>query len=186
MVSIEHIVGAQKLHADFLFALNLRAFEGLEKLVTLNVQATKAVIEEATDASRSLFAAKDSEEFFRRQNVLLQPAAEHAAEYTRQVQAIAQETWAELARVVVTTASESPARFSALLTSAVQNAPSRSGDATEIVKSTVAAAATAYEGMQKAATEMMEANVQALSAAAAGRHSNGKAKTADRRASRAH
>jgi len=186
MVSIEHIVGAQKLHAEFLFALNLRAFEGLEKLVTLNVQATKALIEEAADASRSVFAAKDGEELVRRQNALLQPAAEHAAAYARQVQGIAQETWAELANVVVTTVSESPVRFSALLASAARNAPSGDESAAEIVASTVAAAATAYEDMQRAASDAIGANVRALSAAAAGRHSNGKAKTADRRTSRAH
>jgi phasin family protein len=186
MVSIEHIAGAQKLHADFLFALHLRAFEGLEKLVTLNVQATRAVIEEAADASRAVFAAKDGDELARRQSAFLKPAAEHAADYARQVQAIAQETWAELARVVVTTASQSPARWSALLASAVENTPAGSESAAEIVKSTVAAATTAYEGMQKAASDVMEANVQALSAAAAGRNSNGKARTADRRASRAH
>lgn len=186
MVSIEHIVGAQKLHADFLFALNLRAFEGLEKLVTLNVRATKAVIEEAGDASRSVFAAKDGEELVRRQNALLQPAAEHAAAYARQVQTIAQETWAELAKVVVTAVSESPVRFSALLASAARKAPSGSESAADIVKSTVAAAADAYAGMQRAASDAIGANIQALSAAAAGRHSNGKAKTADRRASRAH
>ena len=186
MVSIEHIVGAQKLHADFLFALNLRAFEGLEKLVTLNVQATRAVFEEAADASRAVFAAKDADELARRQSAFLQPAADHAADYARQFQAIAQETWAELATVFVTTTSEAPARFSALLASAVESAPAGSDSAAEIVKSTVAAATTAYEGMQKAASDVIEANVQAFSAAAAGRHSNGKAKTADRRASRAH
>jgi phasin family protein len=184
MISIEHIVGAQKLNTELLFAVNLKALEGLQKLVTLNVQATKALVEEAAAASRSLLKAKDGAELFRLQHAFLQPAADKAAEYTRQVQEIAHETWTELAEVMVTTAAESPTRFSALVANAVENAAPGNGSAVEIVKSTVAAATTAYEGMQKAATDVIDANIQALSAAAAS--GNGKGKPAARRASRAH
>jgi len=186
MISIEHIVNAQKLNAEFLFALNAKAFAGFEQLVALNVEATKATMQDAADVVRSAFNAKDAEELTKLQHAFLQPAAENAAQYTRQVYEIAQETWAGLAKVVVETTSESPMKLSAFLASAAQNGPAGAENAVEIVKSTMTAATSAYEGMQKAASDVMEANMQAMSAAAVATRANGKGKAPDRRASRAH
>jgi phasin family protein len=186
MVSIEHLVNAQKLNAEFLFALNAKAFEGFEKLVTLNVEATKAAMQELADFSRAFLSAKDAEAMFRLQHDFLQPAAENAAQYTRQAHEIAQETWAQLAQAIVHSASESPRNLSKLVASAVQSAPAGTENAVEIVKSTVTAATSAYEGMQKAASDVMAANLQALSAATAGNHANGKSKAPGRAMGRTH
>jgi len=186
MISTEQILNAQKLNAELLFALHAKAFEGFEKLVVLDVEATKAAMQELAGFSRSVLSAKDGEALLRLQHDFLQPAAENAAQYTRQAHEIVQETWGDLAQAFLSTASESPGRLSALVASAVQSAPAGTENAVEIVKSTVTAATSAYEGMQKAASDVIAANMQALSAAAAGRHANGKAKASERRAGRAH
>jgi len=186
MISIEQVVNTQKMNAEFLFALNSKAFEGFEKLVSLNVEATKAALEELADISRSALTAKSAEEVAELRHRFLEPAAENAAPYTRQVQEIAQETWAGLAEVAVKSVSQSPERLSAFVTSAFQNAPAGTENAVEIIKSTVTGATSAYEGMQKAASDVLGANMQALAAAGSIAQANGKSKAADRRANRVH
>src|SRR5881392_1501182 len=99
MISIEQMVNVQKTNAEFLFALNSKAFEGFEKLVSLNVEATKAALGELADVSRSALSAKSAKEMAGLQQGFLEPATENAALYTRQIQEIAQETWAGLAEV---------------------------------------------------------------------------------------
>ena len=185
MISTEHLVNAQKSNAEFVFAWHAASLEGLEKLFTLNVAAGRAAIQELADFSRSVLSAKDSEALFKLQHDLVQPLAENAAQYSRQAHEIAQETWAGLARAFISAASESPGKVSALVTSAVQSAPAGADNVVEIVKSTMTAATSAYEGMQKAAGDVMAANMQALSAASAGSAANGRA-AAERRTGRAH
>jgi len=186
MISTEHVLNAQKLNAEFLFALHAKAWEGIEKLVTLNVEATKAALQELADCSRSVLTAKDSDSLFRLQQEFLQPVAENAAQYTRQANEIAQETWAGVAQAFVSTASEAPGNLAALIASAVRPAPAGGEGAVEIVRSTMTAATSAYDSMQKAASDATTAGMQALSATGAGRHASGKAKGAERRASRPH
>jgi len=186
MISIEQVVNAQKVNAEFLFGVNSKAFEGFEKLVSLNVEAAKAALEDLAEVSRSALSAKSAEEVAGLQHRFLEPAAENAAQYTRQVQEIAQETWAALAEVAVKSVAQSPGRLSAFVTNAFQNAPAGTENAVEIVKSTVTAATSAYEGMQKAASDVFGANMQALAAAGSVAQANGKDKAADRRTNRAH
>lgn len=65
--SPEQFIAATKanLEAQFasLTALNKKAFEGLEQLFALNVNAAKASIEEGTAAAKQLLSAKDPQEF---------------------------------------------------------------------------------------------------------------------------
>ena len=44
MLTAEQIIAAQKANIETLFGLTQKAFEGVEKLVELNVQATKAAL----------------------------------------------------------------------------------------------------------------------------------------------
>jgi len=49
MLTAEQIVAAQKSNLETLFGLTQKAFEGVEKLVELNIQATKAAMAEAAN-----------------------------------------------------------------------------------------------------------------------------------------
>lgn len=52
MLTAEQIVAAQKANIETLFGLTQKAFEGVEKLVDLNVQATKAALSESANSAR--------------------------------------------------------------------------------------------------------------------------------------
>ena len=169
MLNPEQLIAAQKSNVDVLFDLTNKAFEGVEKLVELNLQVARTAISEAAENTKAALSAKDAQEFLALQASLLQPAAEKAAAYSRHLYDIAAATSAEVSKVAETTAAEAQSKFMAAVDSAVKNAPAGSENAVALVKSAVAAANNAFEGVQKAvkqATETAEANFQALSATA--------------------
>ena len=170
MLTAEQIIAAHKSNIEVLFGLTNKAFEGVEKLVELNLQVAKTAIGEAAETTKAALSVKDAQELLALQAGLLQPAAEKAAAYTRHVYDIAAATNAEVTKVAEATSSEAQAKFLAVVDSAVKNAPAGSENAVALVKSAVAAANNAFEGVQKAvkqATDVAEANFQALSTQAA-------------------
>ena len=169
MMTAEQLMAAQKSNVEVLFGLTNKAFEGVEKLVELNLQVARAAIGEAAENAKAVMSAKDAQEFLALQAGLLQPAAEKAAAYSRHLYDIAAATGAEVTKVAEATAADAQSKFLTVVDSAVKNAPAGSENAVALVKSAVAAANNAFEGVQKAvkqATETAEANFQSLSATA--------------------
>ena len=169
MMTPDQLMAAHKSNIEVLFGLTNKAFEGVEKLVELNLQVARAAIGEAAENTKAALSAKDAQEFMALQASLLQPAAEKAAAYSRHLYDIAAATTAEVGKVAEANASEAQAKLLAVVDSAVKNAPAGSENAVALVKSAVAAANNAFEGVQKAvkqATDVAEANFQAISASA--------------------
>lgn len=169
MMTTEQMMAAHKSNVEVLFGLTNKAFEGVEKLVELNLQVARAAIGEAAENAKAVMSAKDAQEFLALQASLLQPAAEKAAAYSRHLYDIAASTGAEVSKVAEVTAAEVQTKFMSAVDSAAKNAPAGSENAVALVKSAVAAANNAFEGVQKAvkqATESAEANFQSLSASA--------------------
>ncbi|MEO7338458.1 MAG: TIGR01841 family phasin, partial [Caldimonas sp.] len=106
MMTAEQLMSAQKSNVEILFGLGSKAFEGVEKLIELNVQTAKAAMTEAADAARAAMSVKDAQEFMALQAGFLQPSAEKAAAYGRHVYEIAAATNAEVSKVAEATASE--------------------------------------------------------------------------------
>jgi phasin family protein len=170
IMTAEQMIAAQKANIETLFGLTNKAFEGVEKLVELNLQVARTAIGEAAETTKAALSAKDAQEFMALQASLLQPAAEKAAAYSRHLYDIAASTGAEVGKVAEATAADAQSKFMSVVDSAVKNAPAGSENAVALVKSAVAAANNAFEGVQKAvkqATEAAEQNFQAISATAA-------------------
>jgi len=169
MITVEQFVNTQKTNIDILYGLSSKAFEGVEKLVELNISAAKTAMTEAARSTRLALSAKDPQELVALQTSLLQPAAEKAAAYGRYVYEIAASTGAEVSRVAEAQATEAQARFMAIVDTAVKNAPAGTENGVALIKSAVAAANNAIETAQKAAkqaAEVAEANFNAMSTTA--------------------
>ena len=169
MMTVEQIVSVQKTNVETLFGLTNKAFEGVEKLIELNLSAAKTAMAEAAQTTKLALSAKDPQELVALQTSLMQPAAEKAAAYGRYVYEIAASTGAEVSRVAEAQAAEAQAKFMAIVDTAVKNAPAGSENAVALVKSAVAAANNAFESVQKAskqAAEVANANFQAMSSTA--------------------
>ena len=161
----DQFVAAQKAQLETLFGLTAKAFEGVEKLVELNLQVAKTSLAEAAETSTAMLSIKDAQELLNLQASLLQPAAEKAASYSRHVYDIVAGTQAEVTKAAEATLADGQKKVLSLVDTAVKNAPAGSESAVALVKSAVAAANNAFESVQKAAkqaTEVAEANFTAM------------------------
>ena len=169
MLTAEQMIAAQKANVETLFGLTNKAFEGVEKLVELNLQVAKAALGEAGDTARAAMSVKDAQELMALQASMLQPSAEKAAAYSRHVYDIAASTSAEVTKAVETQVADAQKKFINLVDSASKNAPAGTENAVALVRSAVAAANNAFESVQKAAkqaADVAEANFQAVTSTA--------------------
>ncbi|EWS63799.1 phasin family protein [Hydrogenophaga aromaticivorans] len=161
MLTAEQIVAAQKANIETIFGLTQKAFEGVEKLLELNVQATKAALSESANSTQALLSVKDAQELLTLQASLMQPLAEKTVAYSRHLYDIASGTSAEFGKAAEAQAADAQKKFMSVVDNASKNAPAGSETAVAVMKSAVSAANNAMESVQKAvkqATEMAEAN----------------------------
>ncbi|MDT4836162.1 phasin: phasin family protein [compost metagenome] len=169
MLTAEQMIAAQKANIETIFGLTQKAFEGVEKLVELNVQATKAALSESANSTQALLSVKDAQELLTLQASLMQPLAEKTVAYSRHLYDIAQGTTAEFGKAAEAQASDTQKKFMAVVDNASKNAPAGSETAVAVMKSAVSAANNAMESVQKAvkqATEMAEANFNTVTSQA--------------------
>jgi phasin family protein len=169
MLTAEQLVAAHKANVETLFGLTGKAFEGIEKLVELNLQVAKTALGEVAENTKAVMSVKDAQELLALQAGLLQPAAEKAAAYGRYVYDIAAATNADISKVAEAQATEAQKKFMALVDTNLKNAPAGTENAVALVKSAVAAANNAYESVHKAAkqaADVAEANFQAMTTTA--------------------
>jgi phasin family protein len=162
-------MAAHKANIETLFGLTQKAFEGIEKLVELNVQATKAALAETANNAQAALSAKDAQELLALQAGMVQPLAEKTAAYSRHLYDIASSAGAELTKTLEGQATEAQKQLVELVDNATQNAPAGSEAAVSMIKNSLTAAGSAYESVQKAvkqASDIAESNLNTASEAA--------------------
>lgn len=161
----EPFIAAQKAQIETLWGLGQCGFQNVEKLVELSLQASRSAMADAADTARAALSVKSPQDFVALQQSLMQPAAEKAVAYGRQVYEIAASGHAELVRVAETQWADAQQKFVAVVDTAVKNAPAGSENVVALVKSAVNAAQSAVEQAQKTAKQaaaVAESNLQAL------------------------
>ena len=170
MLTQEQMLAAQKAHIETLYGLTQKAFEGVERMVDLNLQATRATVNEAASQTEALLSVKDAQELLALQASLMQPLAEKVSAYSRQLFEIASDTSAEFAKANEDQSAEAQHRFMALFDNMARNAPAGSEPLVTAMRSAMHAASGAMDQVQKAvkqATEMTQANIHQLAQNAA-------------------
>lgn len=145
-------------------ALTNKAFEGVEKLVDLNLTAAKASLEETSATAKQLLSAKDPQEFFALSAAQAQPSAEKAIAYGRHLASIASGTTAEFSKAAEAQILETNRKVISLVDEVSKNAPAGSESAVALFKSALGSANAGYEQLSrtsKQAAETIEANVNA-------------------------
>ncbi|MCM2339656.1 phasin family protein [Rhodoferax sp.] len=169
MLTVEQVMASQKANVETLLGLTSKAFEGVEKIVELNLSASKAALAETGDAAKAMLSVKDAQELLALQSGLLQPLAEKTAAYSRHLYEIATGASSEFTKAFESQAAEAQQQFAGMVEAAAKNAPAGSETAVAVMKSSVAAATSALESVQKAvkqATDVAEANFNAVAATA--------------------
>ncbi|MEI8324544.1 MAG: TIGR01841 family phasin [Betaproteobacteria bacterium] len=169
MLTAEQVMASHKANVETLFGLTTKAFEGVEKLVELNVTASRAALEEVASHTKSVLSVKDAQELLALQAGMLQPLAEKTAAYSRHLYDIATGAGSEFTKAFEGQAAEAQSKFMGVVDSAAKNAPAGSEAAVAVMKGAVTAANSAFESVQKAvkqASDAAEANFNAVASTA--------------------
>lgn len=169
MLTVEQVMASHKANMETLFGLTTKAFEGVEKLVDLNMTASKAALSEASGTAQTLLSVKDAQELMALQSGLFQPLAEKTTAYSRHLYDIASGSSTEFSKAFEQQAADTQKKFMSLVDNVAKNAPAGSESAVAVMQGAVAAANNALESVQKAvkqATEVAEANFNAVASTA--------------------
>ena len=149
--SAEQFTATTQANFQALETLTTQAFAGVEKLVELNMQASKALLTESFAHAQAVLAAKDAQELLALHTNLLKPLADKSAAYAQHVQSIVSESGAELTKVVEAKTAEAQKSFNGVVETLVKNAPAGSETAVAAFKSALVAGQDAVESAQSSA-----------------------------------
>jgi phasin family protein len=146
------LVNAQNAGVQQAFAFTTKAFDGIEKLVALNLQVVKATLAENQEIMTKALSAKP-EELFALSTSLAQPAAEKMASYGRHVYEILSGMQGELSSATQAQFHQYQRDTQRLVESLAKSAPVGSETAVAAWKSAVVTASATFEPANKATKE---------------------------------
>ncbi len=162
----EQIIAASKTQMEAIEGAMGNAFAGMEKLVELNMAASKAAMGETFSHAKAVMAVKTPQEFMSLQTAFFQPMAEKSAAYLQHVQSIATEGSAEFTQQVEAKMAEAQKAFGASVDQMVKSAPAGTEAAVAAFQSAMSNGQKAVEQTQaaiKKATATAQANFAAAS-----------------------
>jgi phasin family protein len=148
----QQLVNAQSAGVQQVFAFATKAFDGIEKLVALNLQVVKATLAENQEIMTKAVSAKP-EELFALSTSLVQPAAEKVASYSRHVYEILSAMQGELSSATQAQFQQYQRDAQGLVENLAKHAPLGSETAVTAWKSAIATASAASEPANKATKE---------------------------------
>lgn len=164
-VTPEQITAANQANLEAIKSASSKAYTGLEKMVELNMAASKAVMNESFAHVQAVMEAKDPQQVLALQAGLLAPMAEKAAAYGRHVQTIVTDATADLTKTFEGKAAEGQKAFADAMENMTKNAPAGTETAVAAIKTAMSNSQSAIEAAQKAAKQvvsMAEANIAAV------------------------
>lgn len=152
----EQFIITNKTNLQALQGFTTQAFAGMEKLVELNLAASKAALGETFSHAQAAMGAKDPQEFLALQAGMFKPLADKTAAYAQHVQAIVTGSGAELSKAVEAKTVEAQKAFVGVLENLTKNAPAGSETAVAAFKNAMAAGQNAFESSQTQAKKVIE------------------------------
>jgi phasin family protein len=141
--------------------------QGAQQLAALNVQATQAALAEFTQLTQAILAAKSPAELGQLQIAALQAAPRKALAYASHVKEIVAAATAGQRSAAEAQVATAQAKLLETVQGALKNAPG-SENTLALVKSAVAAANNAYDGVNKLSKQVstvIEANATTITSA---------------------
>jgi phasin family protein len=154
----EHIVATTQANLEAIEGALNKSFAGAEKLVELNLAASKSAMGEIFSHLKAAMSAKTPQEFISLQSSFFQPLTEKSTAYFQHVQSIATEGSAEFTQQIEASMADAQKAFGASVDQLVKSAPAGT-------ESAVAAFQSALSNSQKA-LETAQASIKKATAAA--------------------
>jgi phasin family protein len=162
----ETLMAVNKANLEAFEGAAKKAYAGVEKLVDLNMAASKAAMGESFSFAQAAMAVKTPQEFMTLQTGFFQPMAEKSTAYFQHVQSIATEGSAEFTKQVEAKMVEAQKAIGASVDQMVKNAPAGTETAVAAFQSALNNGQKAVEQTQaaiKKATAAAQANFAAAS-----------------------
>lgn len=163
--AIEQFIATSKASLQALEGITANAHASIEKLVELNMAASKAAMGESFSHAQSLLGAKDAQEIMSLQSGLTQPVAEKSAAYVQHVQAITTGAGTEFAKAVEANMADAQKAFSGLVETFAKNAPAGTESAMVAFKTALTLGQSAVESAQTSAKKAVEVAQSSISSA---------------------
>lgn len=161
----EQFIATNKANLQALTDLTTQAFAGVEKLVELNMAASKAALSESFTHVQTVMAIKDPKELLALQSGLLKPMADKSAAYAQHLQTIVTDSGAEFTKAVEAKTAEAQKAFGGALENLTKNAPAGSETIVAAFKDALSSGQNAFESVQtetKKAVETAQSNFKAV------------------------
>lgn len=142
------------------------ALEGAERLIDLQLRATKSLFADSIESAKALGAVKDLQELATLKETLAQPALDKATAYAKSVYDVATETQTEFSKLVEEQVAEYQRQVTTTLDKIVKTAPAGSEAGIAAVKSALSAVNSAYDNLSKVGKQVAEATQSNFEAAA--------------------
>ena len=162
----ESLSAAQKENLDAMMKLSHKAFEGVEKMVDLQLNAARTSLQETAEKFKALMSVKDAQEMVNLNKDMAAPNTEQALDYSRKIYDIATQTSSEVQRLVDAQISEANKKLIDALDEFAKTAPAGSEAVIAMMKSSLTAANSAYETANKAARQVVDMAERNMKAAA--------------------
>jgi phasin family protein len=159
-------IETNKANLQALEGITTQAFAGVEKLVELNLAASKAVMGETFSHVQAVLGAKDAQEVIALQTGMLKPLADKSAAYAEHVKTIVTGSTAELTKAVEAKTAEAQKAFTGAVENMTKNAPAGSESAVAAFQKALTAGQNAIESAQTQAKKAVETAQTNFTAAA--------------------
>ncbi|MDO8249438.1 MAG: phasin family protein [Rhodoferax sp.] len=160
--AVEQIIAISKAQLQALEGMTTNAHAGAEKLVELNLAASKAALGESFGHLQAVLGAKDAPELMALQSGLTKPLTEKSAAYLQHVQTIATGTGADFTKAVEANMAEVQKAFSGFVDTLVKNVPAGTESAVAAFKSAMTLGQNAVESAQTSAKKAAEVSQSSL------------------------
>lgn len=152
----EQFAAANKAGIETLVTLANSAVARAERLAALNLNTTRAVLEDGVAGAKTLMAVKNPQDLNEVQAALVQPIVDKAVAYSRSVYEIVAEGQQELVKLFETQIAELNKTVAAALDQASKSAPAGTEGVFSAIKSAIAANNSAYENVSKTVKQLTE------------------------------
>ena len=162
----EKFVATAKVALEAAQTVATKAQASVEKLVDLNLAASKAAVSESFESAQALLSAKDPQALGALAAGLAKPLGEKTAAYAQEFQKVVADASAEFAKTAQANVADVQKGFATLMGSATSNAPAGTESAMAFFNQAMTAGQNAFKTAQSSAQQAVEtaqANFTAVS-----------------------
>jgi hypothetical protein len=165
----EQVTEFNKTSLETAMSLTKIAFDAAERMISLNLEASKETFADVAKTAQALADVKNPQDLTSMRSKMVEPGAEKALDYSRNLYEIATETQKQLSAIFEHKTAEMNKTFASALDNATKSAPAGSDVLVAGMKAAMTASNAAMDNITKAAKQMStmaEANMKATTNAA--------------------